>query len=114
MKEIRDAGPTRLIASLRRSRRRRHDADKQAALDGLLGYVVQRRDRLRYPTFRKRGIDIGSGPVESACRHVIARRLKGSGMRWRTDNAEAMLRLRALSASAGAWKTLWQRQRLTA
>jgi len=114
LKEIREIGPGRLIASLRRSRRRRRDQNEQAALDGLLGYVVARRDRLRYPTFRKRDIDIGSGPVESACRHVIARRLKGSGMRWREENAEAMLRLRALSASAGPWKTLWQRHHLAA
>lgn len=114
LKEVREAGPKRLIASLRRSRRRRRNEGEQAALDALLKYVVSRRDRLRYPTFRHSGIDIGSGPVESACRHVVARRLKGSGMRWRVANAEAMLRLRALSASAGTWKTLWQRHRQAA
>jgi len=111
LKEIREEGPRRLIARLRRAKGRRRRPEDQAALEGLLGYVVNRRDRLRYPAFRRVGIDIGSGPVESACRHVIARRLKGGGMRWRVANLEAMLRLRALSASTGAWDAFWQRHR---
>lgn len=111
LKEIREQGPGRLIARLRGAKGRRRRPEDQAALEGLLGYVVNRRDRLRYPAFRRVGIDIGSGPVESACRHVIARRLKGGGMRWRVANVEAMLRLRALSASTGAWDAFWQRHR---
>ena len=55
-----------------------------------------RRDKMRYPEFLARGLDIGSGPIESACKNVIARRLKGPGMRWTRANANAMAALRCL------------------
>ena len=56
-------------------------------------------------------MDIGSGPVESACRHVVGKRLKGGGMRWRTGNAEVMLRLRALTHRIRRQKPLGRRFR---
>lgn len=111
LREIREAGPKRMLTRLRNAKRRRRTREEQAAVETLLGYVVERQDRLRYPTFRAMGLDIGSGPVESACRHVVGKRLKGGGMRWRTGNAEVMLRLRALTASTGAWCAFWQRHR---
>ena len=53
---------------------------------------------------------IGTGPQESACKNVIGRRLKGSGMRWTTANAEAMAHLRALMYSTGSWDAFWARR----
>jgi hypothetical protein len=35
-----------------------------------------------YPRYRSKGWQIGSGPVESACKTVVGQRLKGPGMRW--------------------------------
>jgi len=111
LKEIREQGPGRLLQGVRRSQRRRRREQEHTALEALVGYVSERKERLRYPTFRRMGIDLGSGPVESACGHVIGRRLKGAGMRWSEANAEAMARLRALSASTGSWEAFWQRHR---
>ncbi|MBI5245288.1 MAG: hypothetical protein HY922_16620 [Elusimicrobia bacterium] len=37
--------------------------------------------RMRYKDFRKAGYFIGSGVVESACKHLVASRLKQAGMR---------------------------------
>lgn len=51
--------------------------------------------RLKYPTFRKLGIPLGSGAIESGIRRVINQRMKGSGLFWREGNAEAMLQVRA-------------------
>jgi hypothetical protein len=110
LQEISEGGPRRLMKSLRRWKRRRRRKEERKALGALLGYVVERQERLRYPAFRRAGIDIGSGPVESACRHVVGRRLKGGGMRWSLANAQAMLRLRALRASTGSWEAYWQRR----
>jgi hypothetical protein len=53
---------------------------------------VQRRD---YPTYRAKGWCIGSGVVESACKRVVGQRLKGGGMRWGEDGADAVCHLRA-------------------
>lgn len=51
--------------------------------------------RMSYPTFRGRGLPLGSGAIESGVRRVINLRLKGNGIFWLEMNAEAMLVLRA-------------------
>jgi hypothetical protein len=51
--------------------------------------------RLQYPTFRKCGLPLGSGAIESGIRRVINLRLKSNGMFWREEHAEEMLQVRA-------------------
>ena len=58
-------------------------------------YLYHNRGRMRYHLFRKAGYPIGSGTVESACKHVVQQRLKQSGMRWSRLGAQAMLALRS-------------------
>lgn len=58
--------------------------------------------RLRYHEFRRRGVPLGSGAIESAIRRVVNLRLKGNGLLWYVDNAEGMLLLRA-AALSGRW-----------
>jgi hypothetical protein len=79
---------------------------KRRALDQLMGYLLPRREKLAYARFRAMGLKIGSGPTESACKSQ-ARRLKGVGMRWTPQRAEAMLALEALHQS-NLWTTYWQ------
>ena len=47
----------------------------------LLGYIRHNVHRMDYPTYLKNGWPIGSGVIESACKRVIAKRLKAPGMR---------------------------------
>jgi len=49
---------------------------------------------MRYPQYRARGLMIGSGPVEAACKLVVGQRLKRAGMRWSTAGADAVLAVR--------------------
>jgi len=49
---------------------------------------------LNYATYRRRGLPLGSGAVESAIRRVINLRLKGNGMFWTEENAESILQVR--------------------
>ena len=58
-------------------------------------YLFHNRRRMRYDLFRAAGYPIGSGTVESACKHVVQQRLKQSGMRWSRQGAQAMLALRS-------------------
>jgi hypothetical protein len=48
-----------------------------------------------YARYRRRGLPSGSGAIESAIRRVINLRLKGNGICWLKENAEAMLVIRA-------------------
>jgi len=73
-------------------------------------YVENHLHRMDYPTYRAKGWQIGSGPVESACKRVVGQRLKGAGMRWGEEGAEAVCRLRALFLSeTGPWDAFWSR-----
>jgi len=80
---------------------------RQAA-DRLVNYVSERREMIRYPQFQAKGWQIGSGPTEATCKTLTAR-LKGSGMRWDSDNAEAIMALEALTQS-DQWDDYWRSQ----
>src|SRR5829696_3761661 len=80
----------------------------RAAADRLVNYVGERREMIRYPEFQAKGWQIGSGPTEATCKTLTAR-LKGSGMRWDSDNAEAVMALEALTQS-DQWDKYWETQ----
>jgi hypothetical protein len=61
---------------------------------------------LEYATFRRRGLPLGSGAIESAIRRVINLRLKGNSIYWEEEKAEAMLVLRGLVLS-GRWNEVF-------
>jgi hypothetical protein len=68
-------------------------------------YFVSRVQEMRYAAFRKAGLPIGSGAVESAMRRIVNLRLKGAGIFWLKENAEHVLLLRCY-AKAGRWANL--------
>jgi len=73
----------------------------------LIGYFENNRHRTDYPTYRKKGWDIGSGPTEAGCK-IIGERLKGSGMRWVEEGAATVAALRALYVGGvNLWDGFW-------
>lgn len=74
----------------------------------LTGYLRHNLHRTDYPRYRKNGWQIGSGAIESACKTVVAQRLKQSGMRWREYGTTALCQLRALYKSQRqCWRNYW-------
>jgi hypothetical protein len=75
-------------------------------------YLTKHSDsgRLRYDCLRRRGVPIGSGAIESTIRRVINLRLKGNGIYWTEDNAEAVFQLRAAVVS-GRWEEILEHTR---
>lgn len=69
-------------------------------------YFTNNKERMRYHQYRKRGYHIGSGAVESACKHVVGQRLKQAGMRWSVQGANSILQLRILWKN-GEWNRFW-------
>ncbi len=90
------------------ARARLRSPAKRHAMDALIGYLFSRKEKIEYARFRAQGFKIGSGPTESACKSE-SRRLKGIGMRWMQDNADAMLALEALHQS-NLWQSFWKSQ----
>ena len=70
---------------------------KDSAIHTEIAYLEKHGSagRLSYRHFRTIGIPLGSGAIESTIRRVINQRLKGNGLSWYRENAEAMLQLRA-------------------
>ncbi len=71
-----------------------------------IGYFEENQGRMNYPAYRAQGLPIGSGVVESGCKHVVADRLKRTGMRWDEPGAENILALRCHDLN-GRWDSAW-------
>jgi hypothetical protein len=75
-------------------------------------YFENQGHRMDYPDYVSKGWQIGSGPMEAGCKTVIGGRLKGSGMRWGHEGADAVSHLRALLLSEkGQWEAFWAEHR---
>jgi hypothetical protein len=99
-------GGTALLAHLR-GQPVPAEAGAADELRKLVGYFTDNEHRTDYPSYRKHGWDIGSGPTEAACK-VVGARLKGSGMRWVESGAAQVAPLRALYLSgADVWDAFW-------
>jgi len=78
---------------------------KRKSADDLMRYLLERKHKVDYASFRAAGYDIGSGPTESMCKS-LSRRMKGIGMRWTGKNAESMVALESLHQS-NLWPSYW-------
>jgi hypothetical protein len=87
-------GPTPLRRALARCQPT--SAQAQETVRTERGYFDKHRHRMQYPQFRARGLMIGSGPVEAACKIVVGQRLKRAGMRWSGPGADAILAVRCV------------------
>jgi hypothetical protein len=101
------AGQTRPLLLELDDQVRRHRGAKQTALSSLHRYIADHEDQMQYDQFRARGYTIGSGAVEGACKHLVGRRLKQSGMIWSRKGSSAILALRIAWLNR-EWDTLWK------
>lgn len=96
---------------VRHQRRFTEGTERYQALDKLLGYLGSRLDQTDYPSYRARGVCIGSGAVESAGKQLVVQRAKGPGMHWTPDGVQAVLSLRAIALN-GDWNRFWETEPL--
>jgi hypothetical protein len=66
----------------------------EKALTKLYNYLEKHWEHIQYDKFKKMGVPIGSGLVESTCKWLIQQRFKGVGMRWSEDGFNHLLHLR--------------------
>ena len=81
------------------------NGSKNTALKREWRYFRTHLPHMAYAAIKADGLPIGSGAVESGIRRVINLRLKGAGIFWNEDSAEAMLLLRSYY-KAGRWNLL--------
>ena len=102
----------KLLDDLRQQRKQYRGA-KREAMNMLIRYVSSNEQYMRYDVFRAKGYDIGSGAVEGACKNVVGKRLKQSGMIWTRLGSSSVLALR-ISWLNDEWEQLWQKKPLAA
>ena len=69
-------------------------------------YFENQSQRMDYPEYTKRGLQIGSGSAESAVKLVVGSRMNQAGMRWNAERAEAVAHVRAAILS-DRWDGFW-------
>ena len=90
-----------VLAALRRPGAGAEERDKA------IRYLSERRGRMRYDEYRSLGLPIGSGRVEAACKTVVGRRMKCTGMRWTVAGANPVLWVRCARLS-GWFDDYWE------
>lgn len=100
--------PKEVLAALlpRRERARKAGSKKSTPVRDCWRYLSKRLGQLGYKEALAAGLPIGSGEIESAHRYVVQARLKRSGAWWKPENAQAMVRLRAMRLN-GRWEEYW-------
>jgi hypothetical protein len=93
-------------AHLRETHKSIRKASGRRALKKLATYLGRQPEHLGYAQRLAEGRSIGSGQVEGACRHMIARRLKNGG-RWRVRRVNRMANLCAMLYS-DHWDIYWK------
>lgn len=63
-------------------------------------------NRMNYAWFHSRGLPVGSGVVEAACKSVVKARMCRSGMRWTKEGGQSILSLRTIIKS-NRWDSCW-------
>jgi len=76
-------------------------------------YFTNNKERMRYNQYKAKGYQIGSGTVESACKHIVSQRLKQAGMTWSIQGADAIIQLRILWKN-DEWHKFWDNRKLAA
>jgi hypothetical protein len=107
-----DGYTRRLLESLKQESKR-YRGDKRKVLKSLFDYIETNEQSMRYDVFRTAGYDIGSGAVEGACKNVVGKRLKQSGMIWTRSGSSSVLALRVTWLNH-RWEQLWKDKPLAA
>jgi hypothetical protein len=84
----------------------RASARQKKLVRGERKYFENQRERMDYAAYVARGLPIGSGVVEAACKTLATQRMKRSGMSW-GEGKQAILTVRSLQQS-GRWERGWR------
>ena len=76
--------------------------DREDCISNTKKYFQTHRLRMQYPKFRKDGLPIGSGVIESGIRRIVNLRLHGASIFWLPETAEQVLYLRC-QVKSGQW-----------
>jgi len=77
---------------------------RRERLGKIRDYLFNRIDQMNYGWLRRQDLELASGSVEGAVKHVLGKRFDNGGMRWIRERAEALLQLRCIELN-GDWES---------
>ncbi len=102
-----DRGAEKIIRSIdHHAKKQKLSAARQKELKKQRTFFLRNKHRMNYAEFRRRGLPIGSGPVEAACKTLVKTRMCRSGMRWTRQGGEHILDIRTYVKS-DRWDSAW-------
>jgi hypothetical protein len=108
LRRILEGDVGRVIGGLKQmATKHRLRGSRKKQLFTAINYLQRNRRYMPYDECLAQGYPIGSGVVEGACRYLVKDRMELTGMRWRTDGAQAMLDLRSVFLN-GDWDAFQQ------
>jgi hypothetical protein len=96
-------GVTRVVRQAQALRRHRGLQRTRKEFDSALAYLKKYTAHMDYAGARRRGLPIGSGVTEAACKTIFSQRFKQSGMHWTAEHGQHVLDLR-LCLKSGVWE----------
>jgi hypothetical protein len=84
-----------IIQEIDKIKNKEKDRERRKIIDDNLVYFMNKCDKMQYDLYRKQGLCIGSGAIESANKYVVQRRVKLQGMKWNLENVNYMVHMRA-------------------
>jgi hypothetical protein len=88
--------------------------EAREAQAAVVQYFEKNCERMKYNEYLRSGYHIGSGLAEGACKHVVKKRLRMPGWKWKKGNAQAILQLRTAIINADydqRCRTIFDRRR---
>ena len=104
-----ESGATSAIRSMQYHLKKlglRKGSERYKTVRRVIAYFKRNLPKMAYAEFRARGLPIGSGPVEAACKTVVGARIKRSGMRWTREGGQQVLNLR-IQVLSDRWDVFW-------
>jgi len=102
-----DNGARSILRSIEHyGKTRKLSATREKDLKTQRTFFKRNKAMMTYADFRRRGLPIGSGPVEAACKSLVKARLGRSGMRWSREGGQRILDLRTYVKS-NRWDKFW-------
>jgi hypothetical protein len=106
--KTRTEGVARVLQSAAALRHKRGLWGQTKVYEQAYAYIKKRSPWMRYQSYRRQHLPIGSGITEAACKIVFTQRLKRSGMSWTISGGQIILNLRVIWLS-GVWEDVHQR-----
>ena len=103
-----EGGVKAMMRSARRYRKvKKRAKSREKEVETELSFFERNESKMCYPELSSRGLPIGSGPVESACKMIVKTRFCQSGMRWSRSGGQNVMNLRVIQKSR-QWESCWK------